>query len=31
MMIVRLIQSIIRDVADLKAGRPIYQGKKLFD
>jgi TRAP-type C4-dicarboxylate transport system permease small subunit len=31
MMLVRLIQAIIRDVADLKAGRPIYQGKKLFD
>jgi TRAP-type C4-dicarboxylate transport system permease small subunit len=31
MMLVRLIQSIIRDVTDLKAGRPIYQGKKLFD
>jgi len=31
MMFVRLIQSIIRDVADLRAGRPIYKGKKLFD
>jgi TRAP-type C4-dicarboxylate transport system permease small subunit len=31
MMLVRLIQSIIRDVADLKAGRPIFEGKKLFD
>lgn len=31
MMLVRLIQAIIRDVSDLKAGRPIYQGKKLFD
>ena len=31
MMLVRLIQSIIRDVSDLKAGRPIYRGKKLFD
>jgi len=31
MMIVRLIQSIIRDASDLRAGRPIYQGKKLFD
>ncbi|MBR9986758.1 MAG: TRAP transporter small permease [Desulfosarcina sp.] len=31
MMLVRLIQSIIRDVSDLKAGRPIFEGKKLFD
>ena len=31
MMIMRLIQSIIRDASDLKAGRPIYKGKKLFD
>jgi hypothetical protein len=30
-MIIRLIQSIIRDVSDLKAGRPIFEGKKLFD
>jgi hypothetical protein len=28
---VRLIQSIIRDVSDLKAGRPVFEGKKLFD
>jgi hypothetical protein len=31
MMLVRLIQSIVRDVSNLKAGRPIFQGKKLFD
>jgi TRAP-type C4-dicarboxylate transport system permease small subunit len=31
MMLVRLIQSIIRDISDLKAGRPIFRGKKLFD
>jgi len=31
MMLVRLIQAIIRDVSDLRAGRPIYEGKKLFD
>jgi len=30
-MLVRLVQSIIRDVSDLRAGRPIYEGKKLFD
>lgn len=31
MMFFRLIQSIIRDARDVKAGRPIYRGKKLFD
>ncbi len=31
MMLIRLIQSVIRDVSDLKAGRPIFEGKKLFD
>jgi TRAP-type C4-dicarboxylate transport system permease small subunit len=31
MILVRLVQSIIRDLSDLKAGRPIYKGKKLFD
>ena len=31
MMIIRLIQAIIRDVADVRAGRPIFRGKKLFD
>ena len=31
MMLFRLVQSIIRDVSDLRAGRPIFQGKKLFD
>jgi len=31
MMLVRLIQSIVRDVSNLRAGRPIFQGKKLFD
>jgi TRAP-type C4-dicarboxylate transport system permease small subunit len=31
MMLVRLIQSIIRDISDLRAGRPIFEGKKLFD
>ncbi len=30
MMLIRLIQSVIRDVSDLKAGRPIFEGKKLF-
>ncbi|MFO8091423.1 MAG: TRAP transporter small permease [Desulfatiglandaceae bacterium] len=31
MMFFRLIQSIIRDVGDIRAGNPIYRGKKLFD
>lgn len=31
MMILRLIQSIVRDFSDVRAGRPIFRGKKLFD
>ncbi len=31
MIILRLIQSMKRDISDLKAGRPIFVGKKLFD
>ena len=31
MMFFRLVQSIIRDAGDVRAGRPIYRGKKLFD
>ena len=31
MMVVRLIQSIRRDLTDLKAGRPVFEGNKLFD
>ena len=31
MMFFRLIQSIVRDAADVYAGRPVYRGKKLFD
>ena len=31
MMFFRLIQSIMRDVSDIKAGRPVFRGKKLFD
>ncbi len=27
----RLIQSLIRDMRDLRAGRPVYEGDKLFD
>jgi TRAP-type C4-dicarboxylate transport system permease small subunit len=31
MMVVRLVQSIRRDLKDLKAGRPVFEGNKLFD
>jgi TRAP-type C4-dicarboxylate transport system permease small subunit len=31
MMIFRLLQSIRRDWSDLKAGRPVFEGNKLFD
>jgi TRAP-type C4-dicarboxylate transport system permease small subunit len=31
MMIIRLIQSMIRDLKDLGAGRPVFMGRKLFD
>mgnify|MGYP003114916460 FL=1 len=31
LMIFRLIQSLVRDGADLRAGRPVYEGTRLFD
>lgn len=31
LVVVRLIQSFLRDVADLRHGRPVYEGDKLFD
>lgn len=31
LVLLRLFQSIIRDIADLRAGRPVYEGDKLFD
>ncbi|WP_136795297.1 MULTISPECIES: TRAP transporter small permease [Desulfosediminicola] len=31
MMVVRLLQSMKRDISDLKAGRPVFEGNKLFD
>ena len=31
MMTVRLIQSMKRDISDLRAGRPVFEGNKLFD
>ncbi|MDJ1016702.1 MAG: TRAP transporter small permease [Paracoccaceae bacterium] len=31
LVVFRLIQSLIRDIHDLRAGRPVYEGDKLFD
>ena len=31
LMIFRLLQSLIRDVADLIAGSPVFEGERLFD
>lgn len=31
LMMFRLVQSIARDIADLRAGRPVYEGARLFD
>ena len=31
LMIFRLIQSLLRDIADLAAGRSAYEGERLFD
>ena len=31
LMIFRLIQSLIRDVSDFRAGRPVYEGERLYD
>lgn len=31
LVIIRLVQSFLRDLADLRAGRPVYEGDKLFD
>jgi len=31
LMMLRLVQSLIRDVADLRSGRPVYEGERLFD
>lgn len=31
LVILRLTQSFLRDLADLRAGRPVYEGDKLFD
>lgn len=31
LMVVRLIQSFLRDIEDLRYGRPVYEGDRLFD
>ncbi|MDA7946197.1 MAG: TRAP transporter small permease [Hyphomicrobiaceae bacterium] len=31
LMIFRLLQSIIRDLSDLKSGKPVFEGERLFD
>ncbi len=31
LVMLRLVQSFLRDVADLRSGRPVYEGDKLFD
>jgi C4-dicarboxylate transporter DctQ subunit len=31
LLIFRLIQSFIRDINDLRAGRPVFEGDKMFD
>ncbi|MEM7442403.1 MAG: TRAP transporter small permease [Pseudomonadota bacterium] len=31
LVMLRLIQSFIRDVSDLRSGRPVYEGDRLFD
>ncbi len=31
LVLFRLVQSLMRDISDLRAGRPVYEGDKLFD
>ena len=31
LMIFRLLQSILRDLSDLKSGKPVFEGERLFD
>ena len=31
LVMVRLVQSFLRDIRDFRAGRPVYEGDKLFD
>ena len=31
LMTFRLLQSLVRDISDFRAGRPVYEGARLFD
>ena len=31
LMVFRLVQSLLRDIADFRAGRPVHEGARLFD
>ena len=31
LMLFRLAQSLLRDISDLRSGRPVYEGERLFD
>lgn len=31
LMIFRLLQSLVRDVRDMRVGRPVYEGERLFE
>lgn len=31
MMMIRLVQSFLRDISDIRSGRSVYEGDKLFD
>jgi len=31
LVVIRLIQSFLRDLSDLRHGRPVYEGEKMFD
>jgi C4-dicarboxylate transporter DctQ subunit len=31
LMVFRIVQSIVRDLKDLAAGRPVYEGGRMFD
>ncbi len=31
LVMLRLVQSLLRDISDLRHGRPVYEGDKLFD
>lgn len=31
LVMLRLVQSFLRDISDLRAGRPVFEGDKLFD